>query len=90
MTFLGKMMRTKSKLLPLAVAVVIAPLLLSENAAAQDVNIHPSDLFETPRKASRQHYQGAQEIQTAGRTTLTCLLMRVLVVKAMSSLIIRE
>ena len=48
MTFLGKMMRTKSKLLPLAVAVVIAPLLLSENAAAQDVNIHPSDLFETP------------------------------------------
>ena len=50
MTFLGKMMRTKSKLLPLAVAVVIAPLLLSENAAAQDVNIHPSDLFETPQE----------------------------------------
>ena len=50
MTFLGKMMHAKSKLLPLAVAVVIAPLLLSENAAAQDVNIHPSDLFETPQE----------------------------------------
>ena len=44
------MMHTKSKLLPLAVAVVIAPLLLSENAAAQGVNIHPSDLFETPQE----------------------------------------
>jgi hypothetical protein len=50
MTFLGKMMHAKSKLLPLAVAVVITPLLLSENAAAQDVNIHPSDLFETPQE----------------------------------------
>ena len=50
MTFLGKMMHAKSKLLPLAVAVVTAPLLLSENAAAQDVNIHPSDLFETPQE----------------------------------------
>ena len=29
---------------------MITPLLLSENAAAQDVNIHPSDLFETPQE----------------------------------------
>lgn len=41
------------KLLPLVlvlVAAVITPLLLSENAEAQDVNIHPSDLFETPQE----------------------------------------
>ena len=65
MIFLGKMMHAimvrtqttrarivhpKSKLLPLAVAVVITPLLLSDNVAAQDVDIHPSDLFETPQE----------------------------------------
>ena len=41
------------KLLPLVlvlVAAVITPLLLSENAAAQDVDTHPSDLFEPPQE----------------------------------------
>ena len=80
------------KLLPLVlvlVAAVITPLLLSENAAAQDVNIHPSDLFETPQRRVIETAlaKEAQEIQTAGRTTLTCLLMRVLGVRATSSLI---
>ena len=45
------------KLLPLVlvlVAAVITPLLLSENAAAQDVDTHPSDLFETPQEGMRQ------------------------------------
>lgn len=65
MIFLGKMMHAimvriqttrasivhpKSKLLPLVVAVVITPLLLSDDVAAQDVDIHPSDLFETPQE----------------------------------------
>jgi hypothetical protein len=64
MIFLGKMMHAimvrkqtararkaaHAKLLPLAVAMVITPLLLSDNAAAQDVDIHPSDLFETPQE----------------------------------------
>ena len=47
------MTHKRAKLLPLAVSAGSCsdhPLLLSENAAAQDVNIHPSDLFETPQE----------------------------------------
>ena len=87
------MTHTTGKLLPLVlvlVAAVITPLLLSENAEAQDVISIRVICLRPLRKVSRQHYQGAQEIQTAGRTTLTCLLMRVLGVKAMSSSITRR